>query len=390
MWERPLLTIPLPKHSEISYTGVVRNTLMKEVGSMKYFRNTAVLSVLLVSAVLLSSVMAGSSYGAWVLEVKGSATGQHNQQNLDITGGMSLENGTRIKAGSNATVRILIREQGIFTIKDGESYTVSADSRASGSIGKSFGNLMEMLAGRLQKNRRGPVTTAPSGGGADEGKHVRILPVFKGSSGPLLPMEGDLLLKEVIFQWAGKDQPEKYTFVLRRSDEKGEPLHEICRRSRYGSGEMTSEKISDSLTVCRFKYTKSAYNFNYGDYFMWGVSRTPNGEPDSYIWFHIAPYNKEKSILEKCSEIKSQLGIDEGSRSITYYLLCGALYEENGLYTDAWQSYQSAIDAVEPGNDRKPYEAILNSLSDKIRLIKAAQEKKSSVRTEPAIIITAQ
>lgn len=363
---------------------------MKEVESMKYFLDIAVLSVMLVSAVLLSSVMAGSTHAAWVLEVKGRATGQYNQQSHVITGGMSLENGTRIKAGSNATVRILVREQGIFTIKDGESYTVSADSRASGSLGKSFGNLMEMLAGRLQKNSMDRLRTAPSGGGADEGKHVRILPVFKGSSGPLLPMEGDLLLKEVKFQWAGKDQPEKYTFVLRRSDEKGEPLHEICRRSSYGSGEMTSKKISDSLTVCRFVYTESAYNFNYGDYFMWGVSKTANGEPESYIWFHIAPYNKEESILEKCSEIKSQLGIGEGSRSITYSLLCGALYEENDLYTDAWEAYQSAIDAVEPDNERKPYEAILNSLSDKIRLKKAGQEKKSSFRTDSDVIVTAQ
>ncbi|MGV8119281.1 MAG: hypothetical protein AB2L14_05905 [Candidatus Xenobiia bacterium LiM19] len=357
---------------------------------MKYIFSIMIMLVLLVSAVLLSSVLAGNTGAAWVLEVKGSATGQNNQQNFDIKGGMSLENGTKIKAGSSATVRILIREQGIFTIKDGESYTVSADSRTAGSLGKSFGNLMEMLAGKLQNNSKGLGLKGPTGGGTDEGKNVRIFPVFTGSTGPMLPMEGDLLCQEVTFQWGGKDHPEKYTFVLSHSDEKKDTLQEIYRARKYSPGEMTWKSYSDNTTVCRFIYTGSEKNLEYDGYYQWGVSKTPDGQPDSYTWFHIVPYNEEKLIQQKFGEMRADLGLSEGSRSITYSLLCGALYEQKKLYTDAWQAYQSAIDAVEPGDDKVPYEMILKNLSDKIRQNKTKRQNLTGVQIEHAIRVTAQ
>ena len=153
---------------------------------------------------------------------------------------------------------------------------------------------------------------------------------------------------------------------------------------------MTSENYSGNTTVCRFIYTGSKKNLEYDGYYQWGVSKTPDGQPDSYTWFHIVPYNEEKLIQQKFSEMRAELGLGEGSRSIAFSLLCGALYEQKKLYTDAWQAYQSAIDAVEPGDDKVPYQMILKSLSDKIKQNKTERQNLTGVQIERAIRVTAQ
>jgi len=353
------------------------------VSSLKHICGIVLLSVLFLSAAALSSAMSENVAAAWVLEVTGTASGTGSQgKPISITVGMALSDGTVIKAGSSSTVRILYREQGVFTIRDGETHTVSSASKTAGSLGKSFGNLMEMIAGKFQNRNQAPVHTKPTGksGGDSE---LRILPVMQGSSAPMLPVEGDLLSPNVTFQWGGKDHPEKYTIVLCRSDEKGERLDEICRFGNFSPEEIQVKKYADNITVCRFIYYKSEYNLKYDEYYQWGVTRDPNGQPDTFVWFHIIPYSEETAIREKCGEIRTQLGLKGDSRSITGSILSGALFESKRLYTDAWQEYQSAIDAVEPGNDKEPYEKILRDLSDKIRKLRTGTQDKTGLLTLP-------
>jgi len=367
---------------------------MRDVSAMKSGKRIAFVSALLLCTVFLTSVWAGSQGDAWVLEVKGNATAVNNREEQAVKGGMPLTEGTRITAGTASTVRILYRDRGIFTIRNGESFTISMKADQSSSLGKSFGNLMEMISGKLRNQVRGnSETLAPQGGGFGEKTNVRLLPVYHASSGPVFPMEGDLIRRNrLVFEWAGLDQPEKYTIVLRRSDEKMDNQAIVQRIGNFTPENLDVKEYTDpkgsgrKMKVCRYEYSNARNILEYDFYFKWGVSRTRDDEPDSYIWFHVLPYREEEPVMKKCDEIREQLGLGENPVSVTYSLLCGALYESKDLYTDAWESYQSAIDAVEPGGDRTPYEKILQDLSKKLKQNRTVRPGRSGIeRVQPSL-----